>query len=432
MRRYFVYTGLFVLMLINYIDRINLSIAAPSIAHHFGLSPINMGFLFASFLWTYVLFLLPMGLAIDRWGARGVAAASIAVWSIAGVLTGAASSFAMLLFSRLVLGAGECASFPAGGRVVREWAPSAERGIATAFLNSGAYVGGALGAVIVGGLVTAVGWRESFYVTGLSGLLFALLWFAFYRRPEESRWLSKEERELIVSRRESEESAGIEDPGMMAPRKFSRLLKNPTIWALAIAEGCATYTLYLFLSWMPTYLQHYVGVNVMDTSLFTAIPYTASALIVLALSRLSDRLLGRVSRRSMIGLTFAGASIILLVPLASSIWLIVILVSISLGCTATTLSLNVTQANDLLLDGNYAGMSVSFVILGGNVFGLTAPIITGYIIGLTGGYVGAFIVAGLLLWVGGLVSLGLTRRPILIGSNDNCEPKVSSAEVRSI
>jgi ACS family glucarate transporter-like MFS transporter len=179
-------------------------------------------------------------------------------------------------------------------------------------------------------------------------------------------------------------------------------------------------------------LQAYVGVNVMDTSLFTAIPYTASALIVLALSRLSDRLLGRVSRRKMIALTFAGASIILLVPLASSIWLVVILVSISLGCTATTLSLNVTQANDLLLDGNYAGMSVSFVILGGNVFGLTAPIITGYIIGLTGGYVGAFIVAGLLLWVGGLVSLGLTRRPILIGSNDDCEPKVSSAEVRSI
>jgi MFS family permease len=416
MRRYFVYTGLFLLMLINYIDRINLSIAAPLIAHHFGLSPVQMGLLFSSFIWTYVLFLLPMGVAVDRWGARGVAVASIAVWSFAGILTGASTSFVMLMFSRLLLGAGECVSFPAGGRVVREWAPRAERGIATAFLNSGAYVGGALGAVIVGGLVTAVGWRESFYVTGASGLLFALVWLIFYRRPNEARWLSTAERELITSQRENLEAPSRKQVGEAAPRRLSLLLRNPTMWALALAEGCATYTLYLFLSWMPTYLQAYVGANAMRMSLFTALPYVASALLVLALSRLSDRLLGRVSRRTMISLTLLGASTILLMPFATSIWEVVLLVSISLGCTATSLSLNITQGNDLLRDGNYAGMSVSFLIMGGNVFGLIAPVVTGYIVGKTGGYVGAFIVAGLLLWLGSFVSFVFTRRPIITDS----------------
>ncbi len=415
MRRYLIFFALFVLMVVNYIDRVNLSVAAPLIAQHFDLSPIQMGFLFSSFLWTYVLFLIPMGFAVDKWGARGIAGISLAVWSIAGMLTGAAPTFAILLLSRLLLGAGECSSFPVGGRVVREWAPRSERGIATAFLNSGAYAGPALGAVLTGWLVTATGWRESFYVTGLIGLGVALLWLAFYRRPEQAGWLSADEHAFILRERNDPRAHDAAEAGT-EPLKLSRLFANRTIWALALIEGCAAYTLYLFLSWMPSYLLASSGLNVMKSGLFTAIPYVVAALAVMILSWISDYAIAKINRRTVLAICLLCSSVILLMPFATAVWQIILLISISLACVATAISLNITLANDLLSDGAYAGMSVGVVMVGGNFFGLIAPITTGYIVSSSAGYSGAFAIAGILLLLGATVCITATRKPIDTGA----------------
>ncbi len=129
-RRYYVYVGLFLLMFINYLDRINLSVAAKDIASAYGLSPVELGFMFSSFLWTYLIFLVPMGLAADRFGGRAITYATLGVWSLAGIWTGLATSYTSLFASRLVLGVGESASYPSGGKIIREWAPASERGIA--------------------------------------------------------------------------------------------------------------------------------------------------------------------------------------------------------------------------------------------------------------------------------------------------------------
>jgi MFS family permease len=122
-RRYIVYIGLFLLMFINYLDRINLSVAAKDIATAYGLSPVEMGFMFSSFLWTYLIFLVPMGLAADRFGGRAITYTTLTIWSLAGIWTGFAASYASLFASRLVLGIGESASYPSGGKIIREWAP---------------------------------------------------------------------------------------------------------------------------------------------------------------------------------------------------------------------------------------------------------------------------------------------------------------------
>src|ERR1700733_5298283 len=170
-RRYWIYFLLFLFNVICYLDRINMSVAGRSIAGEFGLSPVQLGYLFSSFLWAYVLLLLPMGMAVDRYGVRMVAGLGMGVWSLATMCVGLASSVGVILTTRLAMGGAEASSYPAGGRLIREWAPRSERGLATAIMNSGAYAGPAIGAAVIGWLISVVGWRASFVIAGSVGFL---------------------------------------------------------------------------------------------------------------------------------------------------------------------------------------------------------------------------------------------------------------------
>src|SRR5580704_13552027 len=153
---------LFLNLFINFMHRINLSVAAPAIAKDFGWDAGKMGLLFSSYQWTYCLFLLLWGWMSDRIGTRWVNGLSVTLWSIAGMLTGIATSFGGMLATRLALGAGEAASFPTSGKVVRQWFPPAERGLATAIFNAGTFAGPAFSAPLVAWLLLKEGWRVSF------------------------------------------------------------------------------------------------------------------------------------------------------------------------------------------------------------------------------------------------------------------------------
>ena len=409
-RRFLVYAGIFLMMALCYVDRINLSVAAKSIAASYGLSPVQLGYIFSSFLWTYLIFLVPLGLAVDRWGARSVTAGSLFVWSVAGALTGLSTTYAGLFTSRLALGVGEAASYPAGGRVIREWAPQNERGIAAAILNSGAYAGLAMGAPVVGWLVSEVGWRESFYVTGAVGILLSLVWYAVYRTPKQARWLSAPERAHIEAGR------GTDAPRSASGPAVGSLLRSPSMWGLALTQGCAGYTLYLFMTWLPTYLADTRGLGVMKSGAFSAVPYAAAVPLGLLLGVVSDRFLRRTGtaggeRRQLIAGALLVSSVILLTPYVTNIWLILMLFSISLTCVSTAMGMNIALTNDLLVDGSQAGAATSLLILGGNSFGIVAPIATGYIVASPLGYSGAFVVAGVLLLGGVATALLLTSHP---------------------
>jgi ACS family glucarate transporter-like MFS transporter len=165
-RRGWVALLLFTLALINYIDRVTLSFAAGPITQEFGLSSVTLGYLFSFFLWTYTLFLLPMGSLVDRFGAKRVAGFGIGIWSLSTAATGLAWSFPSLLATQLFMGAGEASSNPAGARVIREWIPAGERGTLNAIFNSGSYAGPALCALVAGPIIAAFGWRALFFVAG--------------------------------------------------------------------------------------------------------------------------------------------------------------------------------------------------------------------------------------------------------------------------
>jgi MFS family permease len=414
-RRGWIAFFLFSLAMINYMDRIALSIAAKPIATEFHLSAISMGYLFSSFIWSYALFLLPMGVLIDRYGTKRMAGVGIFVWSAATALTGAASSFGALLMARLVMGAGESSSNPVGAKVIRQWIPANERGMITSLFNSGSYAGPAICSAMLGSLVAVFGWRVSFVIAGAIGFVWLLCWLAFFNSPEKARWLKPQEREKILREREVKSTAATESES----RGLASLIKTPTLWGLALAQGCNVYTQYLFLTWLPSYLQETRHFSLGKTGLFAAMPYAISVVLCILAGRLSDIYLkksgvGTGRRRNAVALAMLTGAIILVVPFTTSIYALLAVFSITLTGIASTTSLNFALLNDLMPSSRDVGKAMAFVVVGGNIFGMIAPIATGYVIDATGSYDWAFGIAGLLLLLGAVISLTMTRRPMMV------------------
>jgi ACS family glucarate transporter-like MFS transporter len=405
---------LFTLAMINYVDRVALSVASKPIAEEFHLSPVTMGYLFSSFLWTYLLCLMPMGVLVDKLGAKALNAVGIAVWSLATILTGLAPGYLALIGTRLAMGAGEATTFPAGGRVVREWIPASERGITNAIFMAGTQMGPALGAIVVAWIVSGIGWRGSFMVVGAVGFVWLAAWLYWYDSPERVRWLPAPERDKIVRERGADTAALEKRSGAS---RIVALLSTRTMWGLFLAEGCAVYTQYLFLTWLPSYLQTTRHLTILKTGVYTALPYAGAAILGILLGRVSDRLLshdavGAGRRRSMGVVMMLSSSVILLTPFVSEVWMMMVLFTLSLTGIATAIALNFSLVNDLLRNPEDSGKAMSILVVGGNSFGVLAPIVTGYVIQSTGNYDWAFGIAGFLLLAGATLLLTMTRSPI--------------------
>src|ERR1700678_3960406 len=166
---------------INYIDRVVLSVSAQPISKEFGISTIQLGYLFSAFLWSYLVFVLPWGIHVDRAGTRVATARGMAVWSIATLLTGVRWNFSIAFSTRLLMGFGEASTYPAGGRTIREWMPAGERGRATTGFNCGGYACPALGSILMGFVVSAYGWRAGFFAAGLLGFIWLIAWLVYFR-----------------------------------------------------------------------------------------------------------------------------------------------------------------------------------------------------------------------------------------------------------
>jgi len=413
-RRGWVALFLCTLAMINYIDRGALSFAAGPIAHELGLSPVTLGYVFSSFLWSYVILLLPAGMLVDRYGAKKVAGAGIGLWSLATAATGLIWSIPALIGTRLVMGAGESTTMPAGNRVIREWIPASERGLFNSIFSGGSYGGPAVCALVAAPIIASLGWRALFFVTGGIGIVWLICWQIWFAKPEEATWLGDAERRKIVAERGASKAdfdATGEKPGLL-----KLLGSGPSLWGVALTQGCNVYSQYLFLTWLPSYLQSSRGLSIITTGIYVAIPYVISVALCLLVGRTSDRLLrgnvGGGGRRYMIACGLLLASVIMVAPWIDSVWLILGLIAVSLTGLASASSLNFALLNDLLVKPRDVGVATSFMVVGGNSFGLIAPIVTGYVISITGSYNTAFVIAGGLLVIGALATLTLTRHPI--------------------
>jgi ACS family glucarate transporter-like MFS transporter len=412
-RRIWICVFLFTLTLINYTDRVALSVAAKPISVEFKLSPVEMGFLLSSFLWMYVLCLLPVGLLVDRFGGKVVNAAGIGLWSAATVATGFSTGFVSMVATRIVMGMGESTSWPACNRVIREWFPASERGLANAIFGAGAAAGPAIGAVLVSAIVAWLGWRAGFLVAGSIGFIWLAAWLLAFDRPERVTWLRQPERDKILNERD-----GRAKP--VAPQGASplwHLLTLRSVWGLFLTQGCEVYGGYMLLTWLPSYLQSAKGLSVLNAGMLTAVPFGAATVVAVLLGRLSDRLLSHDAvhagrRRTMLAVMLVSAASILAIPFIDNLWLIVPILAFARSTGAAGSALNFALVTDLVRNPADIGKVTSITVLGGNSFGMMGPIVTGYVVALTGSFNGTFAVAGVLALIGAAATLSMTRRPI--------------------
>ncbi len=411
-RRFWVYFLLFLFNAVCYVDRVNMSLAGHSVAQEFHLSPIALGYLFSSFLWAYVVMMLPSGQLVDRLGVHRMAAIGAAVWSIAQALSGAATGFTTLLLTRLGLGVGEAPTFPVSYRAVRDWAPYKERGRAVGAIQAGSLLGPALAAPAVAWIIQATSWRWSFVATGAVGLIWVVVWSALVSTPERTGWIPEPERQRILTERHAGEAPPAHD-GV----GYRGLLRSPSMWGLAISQGCAVYSLYLYLSWLPDYLETARHLSIMKSGVFTAVPFYAGTLLIVLTNWVGDAALTPATLRSGKRRLVVVACLVLtamgmLIPFVQSLALVVLLTILPISFSSTATATNAALASDLLRSPADSGRAFAFMVLGGNVFGLLAPIVTGYIVQATGSFTSAFVLAGVLALFGAAVSLLLTQHSL--------------------
>ena len=177
-------------VLINYFDRVNVSVAQDALNREFGMTNETFGFVLSAYSWTYAALQLPMGVLLDRFGVRLIGCLSALVWSLASFAGGAATSVGGFVASRLLLGVGEASTFPASAKATGAWFPRQERSLATAMFDGASKFASAIGVPIIGIVLIKLGWRMSFAATGLISFLYFIAFYFVYREPKDDPKLS--------------------------------------------------------------------------------------------------------------------------------------------------------------------------------------------------------------------------------------------------
>ncbi|MDR3537392.1 MAG: MFS transporter [Acetobacteraceae bacterium] len=288
--RFGIMVMLFVVVVINYLDRSNLSIAGPMLAQDLHLDPARMGWLFSAFGWTYAFCQIPGGWAVDRVKPRFLYAALLIGWSLATFSLGFAGSIAVLIALRFAIGALEAPSFPINNRVVTTWFPERERATAISFYTSGQFVGIAFLTPVLSYLQATFSWEVVFMVTGGVGVVWGVAWFYLYRQPGEHRRVNQAEIEQI---RAGGGLVDLDARGGKArvPLQWADLrlvLGSRKLWAVYIGQFCLTSAQWFFLTWFMTYLVQYRGLGYVRAGFFAMVPFFAAFCGVLTGGVLSD------------------------------------------------------------------------------------------------------------------------------------------------
>src|SRR5476649_2619813 len=202
MGRWYILVLISVMYLITYLDRVNISVAAPVISKEFGFDKITMGVIFSAFVWAYALFQVPGGWLSDRFGARPVLATIVAYWSVMTAATAAATGVYSFVIVRFLFGVGEAGAFPGATRAMQLWYPRQERGFVQGLTHSASRLGAAIAPPIVVLIITAFNWQAVFYICGVVGIVWSVWWYFAYRNlPEEHAMVNQAELERIRDRK---------------------------------------------------------------------------------------------------------------------------------------------------------------------------------------------------------------------------------------
>ncbi len=277
--RFRVLAFLFINVVINYMDRTNIAVAAPFMTTELKLNTVQLGLVFSAFGWAYVAFQIPGGIIIDRISARLLYAITLCSWSVVTLLQGVTRGFSMLLGLRMATGMFEAPSYPINNRVVSNWFPEHERASAIAVYTSGQFIGLAFLTPVLAIVQHYWGWRGLFVTTGCIGIIWGVIWYMFYRDP-----VSKEANadHAIPSNQLSNKKVSLSE--------FKQVLSNKKLWGIYIGQFSVTSTLWFFLTWFPTYLVKYRGFDFLKSGFLSSVPFLAAFAGVILSGIISDHL----------------------------------------------------------------------------------------------------------------------------------------------
>jgi sugar phosphate permease len=391
---------------ITYMDRVNISSAMPVIQQKLGLSIIEVGWIFSLFRWGYALFQIPGGWLGDRIGPRRALSYVVCWWSAFTSLTSFAWSAPSIGICRFFFGMGEAGAFPIATRSLSRWTPPEERGFSQGLPHAASRLGAALTPPLVVFMMINFGWRIPFLLFGGLGLIWAVLWHAYYRdKPSEHPGVNAAELAIIQRGMvASEKSAG----GAHAV-PWRAILANPTVWTLSMVYFCYGYSIDIYTDWFPKYLYDSRGMNLVKMGIMASFPFLAGAAGDLLGGWFSDRWAARtgnlkVARRSVAALGFIiAAGCILPATFTTHA-----LTSVLFSCAAVfglELTVGVSWAIPLDIGGDYAGSIASIMNTFGNLGSAISPVLLGYMVRLYGWSV-PFVVSSILC----VIAIGLCFR----------------------
>lgn len=412
--RWIIVLLLFLVYMINYLDRVALSITLPMIEKDLSINAEEFGMIFGSFFFGYALFNFIGGLAVDKFGPMLVLGSAVGLWSIFCGMTALATGFWSMLILRVLFGMAEGPICSSANKMINGWFPKKQAATAVGFLSAGSPLGGAVAGPIVGYLALSFGWRPAFMIVCAIGIVWMLAWFFIVAdSPEKSRRVSAEERAYIDRLKAVDH---IEAVGPSVNHSLGYYIKQPIILVTAFAFFCYNYILFFFLSWFPSYLVQSHGLNIKEMSITTMIPWIVGFIGLAMGGVISDailRMTGKVllSRKIVLVVCLLAAAIC--VALAGTVTQVVpavILMSVSIFFLYVTGSIYWAIIQDVVNKERIGSVS-GFIHFVGSVSGIIGPVVTGFIVQNTGKFDSAFILAGCVAALGAVLVLFVIRQP---------------------
>jgi sugar phosphate permease len=416
--------GLICLMyLITYLDRVNISTAAPVISKEFDFDKVTMGIIFSAFVWAYAIFQVPGGWLSDRFGARPVLAIIVAYWSVMTAATAAASSAVSFAVVRFLFGVGEAGAFPGATRSMQLWYPRQERGFVQGITHSASRLGAAIAPPIVVLIMTYLGWRSVFYICGAVGLIWSVWWYLSYRNlPEEHFRVNPLELAHIrgVDETGTIKEAVIEQKGASVP--WGTVLRSPNMWAIMCAYFTYVYCLWIFLSWLPSYLVEFRHFTLLKVGIFASLPLFAGVVGDTVGGLATDWLLKRTGNTKLARRTVAIVGMlgccIFIVPAALTEDAYTAVYCLTAAMFFLECTIGPSWAVPMDSGGKYSGTVSGMMNMAGNFGGALSPLVFGFLVQY-GNWQAPFIVAAALLVVGsGVWAFWLDPNRSVVGEPD--------------
>ncbi len=415
---------------VNYIDRATLAVANPLIREELGLSLSQMGYLLSAFLWSYAFSQLPTGAMVDKLGPRRLLTVGLSLWSLAQLLGGLVQSFTQFFAARLLLGVGEAPQFPTGARVVRDWFNPRDRGLATGIFNCASTLGTAIALPLLTFLMLSFGWRATFVIMGVAGLLVAAVWFALYRDPKN----------VALTAEETTYRTEGDPPGQRTEvtfREWKLLFRFRTTWGMILGYFGCIYLTWIYSAWLPGYLEIERHMSVKATGVAAAIPFACGVVGGVLGGYLADVLVRRGvspinSRKYPAALALLGTSACTLAAAyVTSNILAVAFISASLFLVYVT-STYAWALSSVAAPTNCTASIGAMQNFGGYLGGALAPTVTGLIVQSTGSFVLALVVGAVIGVASAASYLFVVRDPITAAGMDQLSEGPNGARRRGL